>query len=60
MSSHPSCPGVEKYPNFGSEKMAHVTRALPLRACLVEADALFPMCACMTPGHLAEHPGGIK
>lgn len=35
-SSHPSCPGVEKYPSFDSEKMVHLTHhALPLAACLV-------------------------
>lgn len=35
MSSHPSCPGVEKYPNFGPEKMVHMTHAPPLSACSV-------------------------
>lgn len=68
MSSHSSCLGVENIPNFGSEKMVHVVRAPSLSACfsgdsdlsLGLADALFPGCACVTPGHVTEHAGGVK
>lgn len=68
MSSHSSCPGVENTPNFGPEKMVHVAHA-PISFSLLSedsdlslglADALFPGCAYVTPGHVTEHAVGVK